>query len=163
MRPRPVLLAAAIAVVASACASGTVPTTVAPADPPPVVGTTEASGTTTAGDTTNTTEETTTSTAGVDLVAEGKTLSSRNGCAACHSPDGASLVGPTWQGLYEKVETLDDGSTIVADDDYLKESIVDPDAKIVDGFVGGVMPKGFGDRLSDGDIGAIIAYIESLR
>ena len=100
---------------------------------------------------------------GVDLVAEGKTLAGRNGCAACHSPDGTPLAGPTWQRIYGKTETLDDGSTVLLDDEYLEGSIVDPDAQIVDGYVTGVMPKDFGDRLSDDEIEAIVAYIKSLQ
>jgi cytochrome c oxidase subunit 2 len=96
-------------------------------------------------------------------VAEGKTLAGRNGCAACHSPDGTALAGPTWQCLYGKTETLDDGSTVLVDDEYLVKSIVNPDAQVVDGYVTGAMPKDFGDKLSDDAIQATLAYIESLQ
>ncbi len=123
----------------------------------PTVGTTDAPVTTESAAATTTTE------IRIDLVAEGKTLAGRNGCAACHSPDGTPLAGPTWQGLYAKTETLDEGSTVVVDDEYLERSIVDPDAQVVDGYVTGVMPKDFRDKLSDHDILAIIAYIKSLQ
>ena len=97
----------------------------------------------------------------VDPVARGKSLSARNGCASCHSVDGSASFGPTWKGLYGKTETLADGSEVTVDDSYLVEAIVDPDATIVKGFSGG-MPKGFGDRLTEDDIQAIIEYIKTL-
>ncbi len=68
-------------------------------------------------------------------------------------------IGPDWEGLYGSTVTLDDGSTLVADEAYLLESIVDPDAKKVDGYSIG-MPVN--DALSDEDIASIIAYIQSL-
>ncbi len=106
--------------------------------------------------------DTPTSTEAVDLVAQGKSLAARNGCSGCHSPDGSPLTGPTWLGLYGKQETLADDSTVTVDEAYLTESIVDPNAKIVDGYAANIMPADFGDRLSDEDIAAIIAYIKSL-
>ena len=98
----------------------------------------------------------------VDLVARGKSLSARNGCASCHSADGSASTGPTWKGLYGKTGTLADGSEVTVDDSYLVEAIVDPDATIAKGFSGAIMPKGFGDRLSADDIQAIIEYIKTL-
>jgi mono/diheme cytochrome c family protein len=95
--------------------------------------------------------------------AEGKTLATANGCTACHSTGGAAGVGPTWKGLDGEHVTLADGSTVTADDAYLKESIVSPDAKIVKGFAPGIMPKNFGEKLNDTQIAAIIAYIKTLK
>lgn len=112
-------------------------------------------------ETTVTSAETTT-TDQVDLVALGESLAARNGCTACHSPDGSPLTGPTWQGLYGTEETLYDGSTVLVDDAYPEESIIDPNIEIVDGYTANIMPQDFGDRLSEDDIAAIIAYIKSL-
>lgn len=98
-----------------------------------------------------------------DLVALGKSLAARNGCLACHSVDGSARVGPTWKGLYGKEETLADGSKVTVDEEYLRESIVDPDAKIVKGFPPGVMPRDFGARLSEEEIRAIIEYIKTIK
>lgn len=92
----------------------------------------------------------------------GKSLSARNGCTACHSIDGSPLVGPTWQGLFGKEKMLADGSTVKVDEAYLRESIVDPEAKIVKGFVGGIMPPVFGQQLSTEEIDSIVDYIKTL-
>lgn len=92
---------------------------------------------------------------------QGAKISEVNGCTACHTIDGSQGVGPTWLNLYEEEVTLDDGSSVTADKEYLRESIVDPGAKIVEGF-GNIMPPKFGETLSDDEIDALIAYMESL-
>jgi mono/diheme cytochrome c family protein len=92
--------------------------------------------------------------------AAGQQLASQNGCTSCHSVDGSEGTGPTWQGLYGHEVTLEDGSTVTADDAYLHESIVNPTAKIVQNFAP-VMPS-FEGRLTDDQINQIIAYIKSL-
>ena len=84
-------------------------------------------------------------------------------CVACHTTDGSRLVGPSWQGIYGSQETLTDGTTVEVNDEYIKESIEDPNAKIVEGFAPNIMPGTYGDTLSDSDIGAIIAYIKTLQ
>lgn len=81
-------------------------------------------------------------------------------CVACHSVDGSTSVGPTWQGLYGSTRPLADGSEVVADEAYLEESIRNPSAKVVAGFPA-IMP-GFG-HLPDEDIAALIEYIKSLE
>jgi cytochrome c oxidase subunit 2 len=100
--------------------------------------------------------------ANADPETRGRQLSQQYGCQACHSLDGSILVGPTWKGLYGKDVELADGSTVVADDPYLHESIVDPGAKLVAGFPN-VMPATYGDQLTDEQIADIIAFIESLK
>lgn len=92
--------------------------------------------------------------------AKGKELAATNTCATCHSADGSSGVGPTWQGLYGHEVELADGSTVVADEDYLTESIVNSTAKTVAGYPEGGMANF--DYLSTNDIKNIIAYIKSL-
>lgn len=82
-------------------------------------------------------------------------------CAACHSFDGSPSVGPTWQGLYGHEVALESGETVVADEEYLRESIVDPNAKIVEGFPA-VMPS-FATILSEEQITDIIAFIRTLE
>lgn len=68
------------------------------------------------------------------LALRGLEVAQNNGCVACHSLDGGPGLGPTWKGMYGKTETLDDGSTVVVDDDYIIESINRPDAKQVQGY-----------------------------
>ena len=91
----------------------------------------------------------------------GEQLVVQYGCGACHSTDGSALVGPTWQGLYGTEEALDDGSTVTVNDDYIKESVQDPNAKVVSGFTAGLMPPTLG--VKDDEIPHIIEYIKTLR
>jgi cytochrome c oxidase subunit 2 len=97
-----------------------------------------------------------------DLVALGQKVATSAGCTACHSVDGSALVGPTWKGLFGKTETFADGTTAVVDEAYIHESIVNPSAKIVSGFQD-VMPKNYGDILTEEEINALIEYIKSIQ
>jgi cytochrome c oxidase subunit 2 len=90
----------------------------------------------------------------------GQALVAANGCAACHSINGAAGIGPTWLGLFGRTETLTDGSTVVVDEDYIHESIDAPQAKIVAGFENQLMPA---YNFTDEQIADIIAYIKTLR
>ncbi|HEX5838535.1 MAG TPA: cytochrome c oxidase subunit II [Anaerolineales bacterium] len=90
----------------------------------------------------------------------GQALVAANGCAACHSINGAAGIGPTWLGLFGRTETLTDGSTVVVDEDYMHESIEAPQAKIVAGFENQLMPA---YNFTDEQIADIIAYIKTLR
>jgi len=83
------------------------------------------------------------------------------GCLACHSTDGAPLVGPTWQGLYGTEESLEGGGSALVNAQYITESIKDPNAKITQGFTAGLMPATLG--VKDEEIPHIIAYIRSLK
>jgi cytochrome c oxidase subunit 2 len=85
------------------------------------------------------------------------------GCLGCHTVDGTDKIGPTWQGLFGHEVELSDGSSLIADEDYLRTSIIDPNAQIVAGFQPGVMPQNFDELLSAEQIDQIIAFIESLQ
>ena len=80
-------------------------------------------------------------------------------CVSCHSVDGSVIVGPTWQGLYGSEVELEGGETVTADDDYIRESIEDPGAKIHAGFAN-LMPE---LGLDDDQINDVIAYIKTLE
>jgi len=95
------------------------------------------------------------------LADKGKELSKLKGCVACHSADGTAGVGPTYKGLYGHDVELADGSTVKVDDNYLRESIENPQAKIVKGF-NPVMPT-FKGLLSEEEMNALMAYIKSLK
>lgn len=95
--------------------------------------------------------------------AGGQQIATRAGCVACHSVDGSSVIGPSWQGLAGSTVTLADGSTVTADDAYLEESIVSPDAKVAEGFQPGIMPQDFGTRLTPEEIQSLIAYIKTIQ
>jgi len=97
-----------------------------------------------------------------DLAEKGREYAVSYGCVACHSADGTPRVGPTWKGLAGSTRTLQDGTTVVADEAYLRKSIVVPGVQVVWGFPD-IMPRDFGDRMTEEEIQALIAYIESLR
>jgi cytochrome c oxidase subunit II len=80
-------------------------------------------------------------------------------CMTCHSIDGSEGIGPTFKGMYGRKTKLTNGSTITADDVYLRESIVKPETKIVDGF-DDVMPK---PELTEKEINEIVEYLEKLK
>lgn len=82
----------------------------------------------------------------------------QNQCMACHTVNGDDGTGPTWLNLYGSEVTLADGSTVTADDAYIKESILQPAAKVHEGFQP-IMPP---FQLSDDDINALIAYMRTL-
>jgi len=93
------------------------------------------------------------------LVKQGRTLAAAQ-CWGCHTEDGSASVGPTWLGIFGETVTLGDGSTVDVDEAYIRESIADPSAKVVEGFAAGTMPTF--TTLTDDDINAIVAYIKSL-
>ncbi len=81
-------------------------------------------------------------------------------CVACHSIDGSAAVGPTFAGLYDQPNhALADGSTVTADENYLRESILRPQARITAGFQP-VMPM---FQFTDDEVSALIEYIKSLQ
>lgn len=81
-------------------------------------------------------------------------------CVTCHSVDGTLLVGPSFKGIFGHVTQLEEGEAMV-DENYLRESILNPQAKIVAGFEP-VMPT-YQGVLNDRQLDALIAYIKSLK
>lgn len=82
------------------------------------------------------------------------------GCQACHSVDGSVLVGPSFEGIFDRITEyggFDDAN------DYLHESIVAPNAFLAPGFENGGMPVNFGERLCAQDVADLIAYIYELN
>ena len=90
--------------------------------------------------------------------ARGRSIGRTNGCAACHGTHGEGGVGPAFTGLYGSAVTLADGSTVVADEAFLAESIRTPAASKVAGYDVD-MPS---NDLDDDEIAAVIAYIRAL-
>jgi cytochrome c oxidase subunit 2 len=91
----------------------------------------------------------------------GKMMYDKQGCATCHSTDGTPRIGPTWKGIFGSSEKLADGSTVKVDENYIRESIVDPQLKLVAGYPPS-MPT-YQGKLSDKMITGIIEYIKSLK
>ena len=92
----------------------------------------------------------------------GQEIFARTGCVACHSVDGstAGKLGPTLQGLFGSQRPLQNGSSVRADAEYVRRSIEEPGAQIVEGFEEG-MPAYLG-VLSDSEIESLVLYIQSL-
>jgi len=97
----------------------------------------------------------------LSLTKKGEELMEHSGCLACHSLDGTPKVGPTLKGLFGRKVILSDGKSVVADESYIRESILEPGAKLVQGFPP-VMPT-FQGSLKDEDITAIIAYLKTVK
>jgi cytochrome c2 len=97
-----------------------------------------------------------------DPVTLGARLVKDNGCTACHATNDKRLVGPGWGGLYNSKVSLADGSTVTADDAYLRESILEPNARIVAGYPASVMPA-YNALLKEGEVNAIVAYLHTLE
>lgn len=97
-------------------------------------------------------------------VSMGADVIAGNGCAACHSEDGSAGIGPTWSGLYgsegEVVTAEGETITVTKDEDYIRESIVEPGAKKSVDYQQGVMASY--SYLSDLEIESIILYIKNL-
>lgn len=96
-----------------------------------------------------------------DLVTHGRRLASVHGCFKCHSVDGSRHIGPTWVDLYQRKTTLENGDTIVADEGYLTESMMDPYFKMVKGYAQ-VMPS-YRGKLTAPEAAALVEFIKSLR
>lgn len=88
---------------------------------------------------------------------EGKSVAQDMGCTSCHR-SGDDSIAPSWEGLAGSEVELEDGTVVVADDDYLKRAIVDPNAQIVKGF-NGIMPV---RELDEDQVTALVAYLKEL-
>ncbi|MDP8976820.1 MAG: cytochrome c [Actinomycetota bacterium] len=95
--------------------------------------------------------------------ARGAELVETKGCLSCHSTDGSRGAGPTWEGLAGSPVELANGRSVVADEDYLMRSILEPDADTVAGFPAGLMASTVRPgTVTDDEAAAIVAYLKSL-
>lgn len=91
----------------------------------------------------------------------GKVLFTRRGCSQCHSIDGTAGTGPSLKGIYGKPQKMNDGKTVDADDNYIRESILDPQAKVVAGYQ--PVMSTYKGLVSDDEITALIEFIKTLK
>lgn len=99
-----------------------------------------------------------------DVVASpqiGEKLYTERQCMGCHSLDGTPRVGPSFKGLWGKTENLVGGATVVVDEEYLRESMLNPTAKIVMGFPPAMPP--YQGQLKPGEVNSLIEYIKTLK
>lgn len=96
------------------------------------------------------------------LVGKGAGAFSRLGCGACHGL-GATLIAPRLDGLFGREVHLRNDETVIADENYIRESILNPSAKIVAGFPSpSLMPTYLG-RVNDQDIIELIQFLKSIK
>lgn len=98
---------------------------------------------------------------GQTLAECGEVVFRRFACNSCHSVEGARGVGPTVANLYGTEIGLVDGSRVVADETYLRTAILNPAAQVHEGFPP-IMPGNYAQQLSEEQITALVAYIQSL-
>ena len=91
----------------------------------------------------------------------GRITYERVGCNSCHTVDGSKSKGPSWKGVYGSMVPLNNGTSVLADEDYLRESMMYPQAKVVKGF-DPIMPT-FQGLLKPNQVNGLVAYIESLK
>jgi mono/diheme cytochrome c family protein len=86
---------------------------------------------------------------------------SQAGCITCHSLDaGVVIVGPSMAGIGSRAGSIVSGQSA---EDYLRESILTPDAHLVEGFPAGTMPQVWSDELTSEQIDQLIAYMLTLK
>lgn len=91
----------------------------------------------------------------------GKMVYENRGCATCHSIDGSRGQGPSWKGIFGQVHKMADGSSVTVDANYLRESILEPQAKTVAGYEP-IMPT-YKGLLRERQLRGVIEYIKQLK
>lgn len=98
--------------------------------------------------------------AGEELFAQ-TLIGTQPGCSTCHSLEpGVTMVGPSLATI-----GADAGSRVsdVSDEDYLRTSIMEPDAHVAEGFAAGLMPQALATELSDEQLNDLVAYLLTLK
>ncbi len=100
---------------------------------------------------------------GVPLAVLGKKVFESKGCPRCHTLDGTVKIGPSLGGTYGKKAEMDDGTVVVIDPVYIRESIEYPQAKIHKGYPRPSPMPSFKGQLNDRQLDSVIAYLASLN
>ncbi len=91
------------------------------------------------------------------LATEGQQVAQDMGCTSCHRT-GDDSIAPPWEGLAGSRVELVDGTVVVADEEYLRTALVEPNAQLVKGF-NGIMPE---RKLDESQVAALVAYLQEL-
>jgi cytochrome c oxidase subunit 2 len=97
---------------------------------------------------------------GMTMVQRGEQLFQQLACVSCHVTDGSGR-GPSLSGVFGSEVTLSNGTTVVADDTYIRESILMPQTKLVAGYQA-VMPT-FQGQVNEEGVMSLIEYVKSLQ
>ena len=155
MTPLRFLLLGLFAVVLTACGSGDVET---PADEPVPTTAAPVSAATATQSPAPTATPRPEPTPTPDAV-NGEKVFLNNQCSVCHSTGTNRVTGPGLEGLFARAESRGTGQTA---EEYVRTSIIDPGAFVVDGFPN-AMPEGFGFFIPESDIQDLIAYLKTLN
>lgn len=91
----------------------------------------------------------------------GEKIFRTRGCSACHTLDGSPLVGPSLKGIYGKLRPLAGGGSVVADEAYLREAILEPRARVVEGYEP-LMPS-YQGVLSPEELDALCTWLKGVK
>ena len=100
-----------------------------------------------------------------DPLERGKLLYKRQGCSTCHNAgaEGASGPGPSYNGSWGKPVQLESGSVVAFDETYIRESLLNPQAKARKGYGKASPMNSYAGKLKDDQIDALITFIKSLE
>ena len=82
----------------------------------------------------------------------------KNNCISCHSLDGSRLVGPSFKGLWQSNRTFTDGTSVIADENYIRSSILEPNSQVVESYPAAMPVQDY----TDSQIDSIIEFLKSL-
>lgn len=88
----------------------------------------------------------------------GKKIFSGN-CKSCHSIDGSALVGPSFKGLWQKERTFADGTKVLADENYIRNSILNPNEQVVKGYPAAMPVQDY----NDAEIQSLIEFLKTIK
>ncbi|MFQ3611082.1 MAG: cytochrome c, partial [Fimbriimonadales bacterium] len=95
-----------------------------------------------------------------ELVKQGELIYNKQACGTCHMNPKSVIKAPDLNGLYMSQVTLTDGTTLTADEEYLRTAIVEPGKHIVKGYQNMMPPY---KQLSEKELDALVAYLISLK
>jgi cytochrome c oxidase subunit 2 len=98
-------------------------------------------------------------TGGNPVFENGMKVYQKYACIGCHTLDGTPSTGPTWKGLYGSKRMWNDGGSATADENYIRDSILEPNKHIAKGFEAGKMPM-FKGMITDEEITQIIDFMK---
>jgi cytochrome c oxidase subunit 2 len=95
------------------------------------------------------------------VAVRGERIVKNAGCLNCHAVDGKEKIGPNLRGLYGSKVPIEGGRSVTADEEFLRESIVEPGAKVVKGYPN-VMPT-YRTSMPPDDVRAAVEYLKTLK